>query len=257
LQFYLDFDGVISDSANECIENAYNAWLHRMPNIFDNLNDSEKSLRKQQIIDYGISNRYLVIPPEHYYCLIDCISDGISNTKKKLSRNHVKQLFLLKVKSVNNKTLKEFRDDFFSFRNSKFNIQSDRDWFRENPPTSFIKRLFDLIVPYSCRVAIVSRKNYEAINKWFLGSEFSNVKIYGNEHLDKFKNKFTLIKHLQQQTGFQNAVFIDDMVSEFGHYNWKKINVLTMTAGWGYNDLQNNEEEILNILNRKLNDLFN
>jgi hypothetical protein len=175
--------------------------------------------------------------------------------KKKITSKLIHDLFLLKVKTTDNEILKKFKENFFSFRNLKFNTLSDHEWFQENPSTSFTKNFFDLISNYKYKAAIISRKNFEAIDKWFQGSKFPNIKIYVSESLDKFNSKFNLISELQEKNGYLNAIYIDDMVSEFGSHNWEKINVLTLIAGWGYNELKNNEQEALNIIRKQLNDI--
>ena len=42
----------------------------------------------------------------------------------------------------------------------------------------------------------------------------------------------------------------DDMISEFALDDWENINVITLQAGWGYNDLEDNTQEMLNIIKR-------
>ena len=71
LRFYLDFDGVIAHSAVECINTAFNAWIETSGNFFGELDFEDRIVIKSKIIDQAIANRQLVVPPEHFYCLLD------------------------------------------------------------------------------------------------------------------------------------------------------------------------------------------
>ena len=75
--------------------------------------------------------------------------------------------------------------------------------------------------------------------------------------MSKFNSKFDLIKDLQKQKKFPEAIFIDDMILELNDFDWKSINVVTLTAGWGYNDLKDNTKQTINIIKEHMNDLSN
>jgi hypothetical protein len=257
VRFYLDFDGVIAHSAIECIHSAFIVWLEANRNLLSFLEDTKFVDLKSQVINYSISNRQLVIPPEHYYCLIDAIFHECLISGKSLDDNYVKSLFISKVKSTSPSILEKFKNNFFDFRNKKFSIQSDEDWVKENPPTLFINEFCKLIKNYPAEVFVISRKNNEAIKKWLLGMKLPIHNIYGNQALGEFQNnKFKLIESLQKKSMYSEAFFIDDMASEFVGVEWKKINVITLQAGWGYNDLKDNTQQILRILKEYLIDIF-
>lgn len=257
-RFYLDFDGVIAHSAIECVNNAFIAWLETNHDLFNKIENNYKSSLKKLIVDFSISKRYFVIPPEHYYCLIDTIFHELRLNNKTPSDNYIQKLFEDNVSSTSLKTLEKFKFNFFRIRDKKSNSQSDTDWVKENPPTIFIEKFYMLTENYPIEIFIVSRKNYKAIEKWFLGSKLPIDEIYGNEALGRFNNnKFELIQSLQLANGNKKAFFIDDMISEFALDDWENINVITLQAGWGYNDLEDNTQEILNIIKENLNDLLN
>ena len=257
-RFYLDFDGVIAHSAIECVNNAFSVWQETENDLFNNIDSSTISNAKSKIIDCCISNRYLVIPPEHYFCLIDAIFHEFLDKNKIPEDNQVPNLFFSKIQSVCPKILKTFKKNFFSLRDKKFVTLSDEDWVRENPETLFINQFYKIIKNNSVEVIVVSRKNYMAIKKWFLGSRLPVKEIYGNEALNKYdNNKYNLIESLQLKNQKNKAFFIDDMISEFDIHNWQKINVITLQAGWGYNDLDDNTQDILKIIKEHINDLSN
>ena len=47
------------------------------------------------------------------------------------------------------------------------------------------------------------------------------------------------------------------MILELNDFDWKSINVVTLTAGWGYNDLKDNTKQTINIIKEHMNDLSN
>ena len=258
MKFYLDFDGVIAHSAIECINSAYAKKKKKNSNLYKNIDLAEKLYLKSKIIDCSIANRYLVVPPENYYCLIDAVFHEIAFGKSNLTSKSIHDLFVSKLKSISDQELNEFKHNFFLYRDKKFDSLSDSDWVLENPPTSFISAFYELIKDYDVQISVVSRKNYKAIEKWFKGANLSINKIYGNEALSSFKNnKFLLIEDIQRNSGNQKGIFIDDFVSEFDSLGWQDINIITLPAGWGYNDLKDNTKQTLNIIKEYMDDLSN
>lgn len=258
LKFYLDFDGVIADSAHECVNSAFSVWLQMNQYLFDQLNWADKLNLQNKIIDCSIANRYLVVPPENYYCLIDAVFHEIAFGKSNLTSKSIHDLFVSKLKSISDQELNEFKHNFFSYRDKRFDSLSDSDWVLENPPTRFISLFYKLIIDDDIEIAVISRKNYKAIEKWFKGTNFSVNKIYGNEALSEFNNnKFLLIESIQGNNGNQKGIFIDDFISEFDSLGWQDINIITLAAGWGYNDLKDNTKQTLNIIKEHMSDLSN
>ena len=255
-RFYLDFDGVIAHSAIECIKSAFSVWIETNDNLFLDMDLETKSEVIAKIIDYGVANRHLVVPPEHYYCLVDSLAGELLGGYQAPSSERIKNIFVSSTQSTSAKEMAKFKYDFFSFRNNKFAIQTDTEWVQENPPTSFIGAFFELIENYPSEVLVFSRKNYKAIEKWGFGSKLPIGKIYGNEALCQFNNnKFELIKSLQREGGYPEAFFIDDMISEFESLDWPAIGVTTLAAGWGYNNLADNTQLILKTIKGHLDDL--
>tara|TARA_B100001093_G_scaffold420282_1_gene412142 strand:+ start:17438 stop:18214 length:777 start_codon:yes stop_codon:yes gene_type:complete len=258
MKFYLDFDGVIAHSAIECINSAFVVWLNKNNILYKNIDNTDKLTLKSKIIDCSITNRYLVIPPENYYCLIDAAFHEIAFGNNNPTSKNIRDSFKAKLNSICKEELNEFKHNFFSYRDKKFDSQSDSDWVLENPPTTFISAFYKLINDYDVQISVVSRKNYKAIEKWFKGANLGVDNIYGNEALSVFKNnKFLLIEDIQRNSGNQKGIFVDDFVSEFDSLGWEDINIITLPAGWGYNNLKDNTKQTLNIIKEQMNDLSN
>ena len=246
LRIYLDFDGVIAHSALECITSAYNVWLHLQANPTQQNGISRLGVERDNIIQLSIKNRFLVVPPEHYFCLIQSVFEEVKSKTFKTCTASILKRFNAVCQNSSPSLLHLFKQKFFEFREVKFNKQSDLDWVTENPITPFAKKLFDMLKLYPAEVFIVSRKNYVSVAKWVSGSGIKVEKIYGNEDLAKFgDSKFNLISSLQNEIPFFSAVFVDDMAFEFDSVGWSDIGVETLEAGWGYNNLVDNTDEIL------------
>ena len=79
--------------------------------------------------------------------------------------------------------------------------------------------------------------------------------IFGNESVSKYGGKYNLIKRLQLADHYHKAIFIDDMALEVDSYNWNAINVITLVAGWGFNDFEDNTQAALATIKEYLDDL--
>jgi len=257
IRIYLDFDGVLADSAVECINSSFDVWSY-LRNDFDKVAGTKKQEVKSLMIEYGIKNRYLVTPPEHYYCLLDVIFEEFLNNTLDFSSHHIREVFSRKTELIDLQSLSEFKDQFFILRSNKLLNKSNKEWVEENPPMPFTSKFLRLLEDKDKELYIISRKNYEAISKWCLGMNLSIKEIYGNEELTLYQdNKYSLIKLLQEKSQFPSSLFIDDTLSEINNFNWKDISVTTMQAGWGYNDLSDNSQSILKRIREISDDLHN
>lgn len=245
MRIYLDFDGVIAYSAVECVNTAFCVWCHSQQHGPHGNAFSSLVVDKDVIIRRAIENRSLVIPPEHYYCLIQAVYEE-AQSYSRTSNYNIASRFDNICRNSTPEVLSAFRNKFFEFRNEKFARQSDVEWALENPITPFTRKLFEMIKPYSADVFVVSRKNYSSIAKWLSGSQIKVTCIFGNEELAKFGgSKFNLISKYEAEFSSARAVFVDDMAFEFDANGWLDIGVITLEAGWGYNHLADNTDEVL------------
>ena len=95
LRFYLDFDGVIANSARECVHVAYKAWSALNEN---KLRSEIGEQQRAQILETSEIYRYLVVPPENYYCLIEAVFQSLTTFDNNLTDDIVK-LFHSKVEN--------------------------------------------------------------------------------------------------------------------------------------------------------------
>ena len=251
-RIYLDFDGVVADSAAERINSALSVWLSH--NQSRSLQLTSDDLIR--VADVCALNRHLVIPPEYFYCLIDTVVDEFFRHNYQPCSIQVEKGFNKKGEITSPTKLISFKKDLFLFREKKFKLQSDKGWFNENPPTKFVSKLFTSLNVTEAEIYVISRKNYSAIDKWQDGSDYVFDKIYGNESLENFNDsKFNLINDLQKKNGYSQALFIDDMLYELQSHDWRGIGVNALEAGWGYNDKPDNTLQVLRKIKGYFDDL--
>ena len=254
LRLYLDFDGVLANSAVECVTSAFTIWetfeassLHQGKHALD-------SDLREKVLSIGIENRFLVVPPEHFFCLIEASYEHCKQESQKNFKDAFKFSFEEFCRNTSLSTLERFKALFFQFREQNFATMADLDWVTENPPTRFSQLLFEALSGSDVEVIIVSRKNKMALVKWVAGANYHVDEIFGHEDLMKFEgSKFNLIASLQAAAGLQKAFLIDDMSYEIDTRNWHRLGVTPIEAGWGYNDLPDNTTHALALVQRQLN----
>ena len=100
---------------------------------------------KKLIIEYALNFRYLVTPPENYYCLIDLLVDTVSQANGKINYLQFEDSFKNKVDSENIETLNKFKEIFFQTRKERFSKKPKSKWLDENPP-KFLKKFKKKII---------------------------------------------------------------------------------------------------------------
>tara|TARA_Y100000022_G_scaffold129682_1_gene112383 strand:+ start:565 stop:1344 length:780 start_codon:yes stop_codon:yes gene_type:complete len=244
--FYLDFDGVIADSAQECIKTSFDAWLKYNKEILEmNIKKDFESFR-DLVTENALKYRFLVTPPEHYYCLIDFIAQEILSTKIELTNKSAQKKFRRSTQTASPKLLEKFKVDFFLTRKDRLEKYGKSNWLLENPPTKFLEKFLNLIKQINSEIIIISRKDRNSISLWLDEKKINVSQIFCNEKISQYDNsKFNLIEHLQSQKNYKKGIFIDDSAEEIISKDWKSISITPIIAGWGYNLKKDNSESVL------------
>lgn len=248
---YLDFDGVIAASAVECVDTAIIAM-----NELAGGNASEEICHQQleKIKNLAIANRYLVMPPEYFYCLIKAVQASLGQAE--ISPSTIANLFYTEISHADRNKLDRFKELFFASRDRASREKTDEEWYLQNPGTPFIHEFTELVGDRDIRLEIVSRKDEASLLKWIAGGPFDFDHVHGNQALARQNGeKFALIARLQEQSGYKDAIFVDDAADEQAGFDWAAIGVTPLIAGWGYNRLADNLGETLNCIEEWLNDL--
>lgn len=251
--FYLDFDGVIADSAQECIKTSFLAWLSYNQEIREVFSKKDFESFQNHVIKKALNYRYLVTPPEHYYCLIDFIVEEIQSKNKGLTNKIAKKKFLNSLKTVKPTLLENFKKSFFLVRRERLKKEGKSNWFSENRPTKFIDNFLRIIKEKNCELIIISRKDRKSISLWLDEKKMYVSQIFCNESLEKYEgSKYKLIDYLQKQRNYRKGIFIDDSVEEIISENWKRISITPIVAGWGYNLRRDNSDIVLKNIQKKI-----
>ena len=178
---WLDFDGVLADSAYEC--------LYLVESIEGKLSNEQGNVFK--------NNRYLVNEPYGFFILHDLCRSNVEISSLKFCYNKL-------YNSFPNSKIVDLHQTFFDKR--RFLVKRDiGEWCNINPPTSFFNKLRALDLDRQ-RIKIVSTKNFHALKTWLDFYEFDVGQIFGNDEYRSFKNKFNIIKY----QSISNSIFIDD-----------------------------------------------
>ena len=250
---YLDFDGVIADSASECINTAIVA-LGELAN--ESGVEEVCSQHLKQTKDLALANRHLVMPPENFYCLLKAAQASAARSER--SSTEIEARFRAELLDADKTTLDRFKSLFFAARASVTRQCSDKDWYSQNPATPFIQEFMIKLNNRDVRLVIVSRKDEPSLYRWIAGGQLSFDSVYGSSALDLQNNeKFMLISKLQMERHKHAAIFLDDAPSELEGFDWNTIGVTPLLAGWGYNSLKDNRREIIDYIEGWIDDLSN
>lgn len=213
---YLDFDGVIADSAIECLK------------ITEIQNSMQLSPEQRLIF---LDKRSLVNEPFGFTLLLSLV------IKEQFSEEDYKSLYT----STSIADQVKINRDFFACRSQYIESNGIENWVNLNPPTYF----FELIKKRGKEIIIVSTKDDEALSIWCKQNNFNVSEIHGNESYRFYGSKYDLISTYGHD---MSKVFIDDNLEHVINRDWHAINCKAITAGWGYNNLTDNLDDVMGYL---------
>lgn len=212
---FLDFDGVIIDSIDECFLITKLTFLQEY-NI--KLNNNIKN------VFYKF--RGIVGPPYEYFCLINSILKYPNSESKMLSN----------FKFIRNKEKKIYYNfEKFFFKNRK-ELQNNLEyWCGLHKLTTLGNKIKN---GHLDNFYIVSTKDENSI---IILLKFFNIKIpenriFGNKSFKKYKNKGNVINYiLSNNEKYKSGVFIDDSVDHLNKLDNNKIKPYFYPFGYGKN----------------------
>ena len=217
---FLDFDGVVIDSIEECFVLSYE--------LYYGLQGNEENFKN--IRSYFYKYRGIVRPAYQYLSLMKSIN-------KKLSSEEVDVIDTFH--DIDNATRDEDRDRFeYLFFSLRKYYQNDKEkWIKNNPLTSYGATLVnkDLASTY-----IITTKNIESVNLILEKYNISVAGIYDKDAYSKYGDKGSIIKaYLDNQDKYEKVVFVDDAVEHLDTVNDSRVE--TFFADWGYGKNTNYE----------------
>ena len=210
---FLDFDGVLADSAQECYTVVSNLFAE---NSFE-------------IKNKFLQNRYLVKEPYGFYILFKLLLDGNNN-------RDIKTIYKKKYENISNLNKLKYTNNFFKKREELIKKEGLDCWCQLNPPTKFFVKFMKYNSNKSKDFIIVSTKNSDEIDIWVKYYKMNPHSIYGNESYVHSKNKFSLIKNVCNFDDNQSNYFVDDNYEHITGNDWISINCIPLYAKWGYNN---------------------
>ena len=224
---FLDFDGVIFDSAKEAYAIAVvTAGLY--PTIDDVDFESEHSKR-------FLSQRYLIGPAWNYYYLLKAIAADVDSS------------FASYLPEQPGNEAREFMISFFATRKIIRNSNWD-NWLNLNKLYKGSNGFLELIEEYD-NVSIVTTKDKETVRALLSNYGVTrDVAIYDTVDYEKYGCKSSLIHELIKEGSINHSVFIDDSEKHLAKCSWVK-NLDLLHARWGYvspEKYADNKHDILN-----------
>lgn len=208
--FLLDFDGVICDTLNECLDTSYEAYRQ--------LNNNLPNFPKKKWRKSFIKNRKLVRPPKNFYVLWHLIIN------KKLNTQSIKSFEKLSSQIKN----KNFCKIFFKIRKNKI----------KNYPSLFVKNnpLYPGVLATwrnlekKASIFIVSTKDKYSIKKIIKLHQLKARKVFGGltgskkGAINKIIRTYKILK--------KYTFFVDDNAAHLQDVQKTGINLIL--AKWGY-----------------------
>tara|TARA_B110000003_G_scaffold255543_1_gene272394 strand:+ start:9756 stop:10445 length:690 start_codon:yes stop_codon:yes gene_type:complete len=212
---FLDMDGVIIDSIEECYSVSKDAYYESKSFIY-----SEDRYKK-----IFFKYRGHVRPPYEYFCLHDAIEHFYD-----------KQFDDLQFINFFNNNSKKFQyDDKAAFEETFFTIRLDHQnndfdsWIKMNPLTSFGETLKS---KNNANTYVITTKNMQAAKKILNFYKIGVDKIYSNDEVRDAGTKGKLIKEIMDASNESDAIFIDDSVEHLDTVDDDRVTCYF--ADWGY-----------------------
>jgi len=212
---FLDFDGVVIDSIEECFILSYELYYGFSSD--NGINSNIKKLFYQY--------RGLVRPAHQYLSLMKAID------KKNLGEEvDIKNEFNILINKIDKVERNRFEFSFFSLR--AYYQKDKKKWLELNQLTDYGKCLIGKKLDSTYILTTKNKTSVDLVLKHY-GISVSGV--FDKEHYDEFGNKGIIISNfLDDNDQYTKAIFVDDAVE---HLDSVKDNrVRCYFADWGYGE---------------------
>jgi CMP-N-acetylneuraminic acid synthetase/phosphoglycolate phosphatase-like HAD superfamily hydrolase len=231
---FLDFDGVIVDSAKE-------AYAMAMLSTGKIKTLSELDINHEHAKRF-LNQRCHIGPAWNYYYLLKSIDENKDNLFSQLLPNEA------------GKSGKKFQEQFFAtrqvIRNHFWN-----EWLALNELYNGAEAIINLINQHN-NIVIVTTKDAPSVKAllYKYGVE-REVVIYDAKAYEDYGCKSLFIDDYIKSNFIKNSLFIDDSNSHLEKCKWVE-NLTTVQAKWGYlpkDEYADNKEEVINLISSVLN----
>ena len=210
---FLDFDGVVVDSIEEC-------YLISKSTYFGYASFAHKENDYKKIF---YKYRGLVRPAYEYLILHKAIEIFIEDR----SQDFEKLFKLININTIE-KDKNSFEKEFF-YKRSLYQEENLEAWAGLNPLTPFGETLIN---SNNADVYIVTTKNKAATIALLDYYKIKVSGVYANDEIKSFGSKGKLISALIQEKNYRQAIFLDDAVEHLDTVKDDKVKCFF--ADWGY-----------------------
>jgi|SaaInlStandDraft_7_1057024.scaffolds.fasta_scaffold120838_2 phosphoglycolate phosphatase-like HAD superfamily hydrolase len=212
---FLDFDGVIVNSIDECYVVSKDVYFGYSSFLYNE--------KEYKALFYKY--RGLVRPAYEYMILHEALETYLQD------RNYnIVELFKKKL-TTRSSSDKDFYEKEFFYRRSLYQNNDMKNWLSMNPLMPFGETL---IGKNNYDVNIVTTKNKEATEILLKHYRIKVNKIYANDEIRSFGSKGLLISHVMDEESAKEAIFVDDAIEHLETV--KDSRVRCLFADWGYGD---------------------
>jgi hypothetical protein len=217
LAYFLDFDGVIVDSINECYSTSFASYQHiygALPNI------EHSNIRR-----LFFKHRGLVRPVDQFLALYKSIIDCVN------IESSIPLAFKQYINQIPTNEKKQFEETFFNIRK---NDQADiSKWLGIHSITEFGEVLK---IQADKMIYILTTKDTYSVKLLLDHFNLPSYKIMGVDEYRKYGNKGLIIEHLlATYPEISKGVFVDDAIEHLDTVNNNKIECYFSDWGYGLN----------------------
>lgn len=221
---FLDFDGVIIDSVDECFKLSYEVYYGTKGNAY-----SYSIIR-----DYFYQYRGLVRPAYQYLALMNAIEKKMQDKLYNIGTE-----FISEVDSLGRDDSSVFEYQFFALRAY---YQKDKEkWIKVNPLTEYGETLIGSTLGSTY---VITTKNIESVELILNHYGIKVAGIFDKEDYNKLGDKGEIIKcYLDNNKQYTKAIFVDDAIEHLDSAVDPRIESYFADWGYGINTFYNNFSE--------------
>ena len=211
--YALDFDGVIINSVDECMNVTLELSQHEFLN--NRLYDNYRNLFHKF--------RWLVNPASDYSLLDESIMTFLVKQKKSIEEE------FLQLKSNSTKhQMEDMERAFFRARDALM-TRNYTKWTESNSLTDFGKTI---VGKYLKNICIITTKNKRAVESLLKHYRIKIPRVYTSIDYHNYGTKGKLLEAIMENENYQEAYFIDDSTLHLDSVS--SINIHCFFANWGY-----------------------
>lgn len=219
---FLDLDGVIIDSIEECYQISLETYFGYAKFPFP----------VSEYKDLFYKYRGLVGPARQYLCLHRAIEKYCSHSAGAETSN-VEDLFCKFTECTSTAEADEFERKFF-FSRSLRQEKNFAAWIKLNPLTEFGQSLIKNEMQNICIITTKNKKATQAILQFY---QIPVMDIFANDEIKSAGSKGALISKVLDSKAESEALFIDDSVEHLNTVTDKRVKCFF--ACWGYGNNTN------------------